>query len=111
MKPYEANIANSSTSTTVDNTTNTNINTNNNSSNNNESESLSVGNLQLSENIVKPYSVYILVTLKQLDLSSDLGQAIGKVNFNSNNIQMRTKNMPGKLKKFTVSTDILDINC
>ncbi|CAG8459734.1 18137_t:CDS:2, partial [Acaulospora morrowiae] len=67
--------------------------------------------MQDEETNVKPYSVYVLVRLKQLDLSSDLGQAVGKVRFNTQNIQVRTKNVPGVVKKLTASTDILDIQC
>ncbi|CAG8497267.1 4277_t:CDS:10 [Ambispora leptoticha] len=57
----------------------------------------------------KPYSVYILLRLKQLDLSSDLGQAIGRVQFNTQNIRVRTKRVPGVLRKVIISTDLLDI--
>ncbi|CAG8440113.1 7211_t:CDS:10 [Ambispora gerdemannii] len=57
----------------------------------------------------KPYSVYILLRLKQLDLSSDLGQVIGKVRFNTQNIRVRTKRVPGVLRKVIISTDLLDI--
>ncbi|RHZ51053.1 hypothetical protein Glove_485g16 [Diversispora epigaea] len=64
-----------------------------------------------SQDEVKPYSFYLLVKLKQLDLSSDLGQAVGKVRFNTQDIQVRTKNVPGIVKKLTASTDILDIKC
>ncbi|CAG8472716.1 9921_t:CDS:10 [Diversispora eburnea] len=60
---------------------------------------------------VKPYSFYLLVKLKQLNLSSDLGQAVGKVRFKTKDIQVRTKNVPGIVKKLTASTDILDIKC
>ncbi|GBB97022.1 hypothetical protein RclHR1_00290020 [Rhizophagus clarus] len=63
------------------------------------------------ETKVKPYSVYIMVRLNQLDLSCDLGQAIGKVQFTTKNIQVRTKNVPGVLKRATASTDCLDIKC
>ncbi|CAB4400532.1 unnamed protein product [Rhizophagus irregularis] len=75
--------------------------------------SLSRSATPLSENEtkVKPYSVYIMVRLNQLDLSCDLGQAIGKVQFTTKNIQVRTKNVPGVLKRATASTDYLDIKC
>ncbi|CAI2166467.1 8487_t:CDS:10 [Funneliformis geosporum] len=64
-----------------------------------------------NETKVKPYSVYVIVKLNQLDLSSDLGQAIGKIRFNTKNIQVRTKNVPGSLKEATASIDYLDIQC
>ncbi|CAG8534527.1 10421_t:CDS:10, partial [Acaulospora colombiana] len=66
---------------------------------------------QEEETNVKPYSVYVLMRLKQLDLSSDLGQAIGRMRFNTQNIQVRTKNIPGMVKQLKASTDILDIHC
>jgi hypothetical protein len=73
--------------------------------------SRSVTPLSEYETKVKPYSVYIMVKLNQLDLSCDLGQAIGKVQFTTKNIQVRTKNVPGVLKRATASTDNLDIKC
>nr|CAG8529135.1 11787_t:CDS:10 [Entrophospora candida] len=61
--------------------------------------------------IMAELNIRHLQDLMLLKTICDLGQAIGKVDFNSNNIQMRTKNIPGKLKKFMISTDTLDINC
>ncbi|KAF0369743.1 fermentation associated protein [Gigaspora margarita] len=60
---------------------------------------------------VKPYSFYAFVKLNRLDLSSDLGQAIGKVLFNTQNVQVRTKNVPGVQKRLIASTDVLNIKC
>ncbi|RIA94532.1 hypothetical protein C1645_873391 [Glomus cerebriforme] len=71
----------------------------------------SVTSFSEDETKVKPYSVYIMVRLNQLDLSCDLGQAIGKVQFNTKNIQVRTKNVPGVLKTATATTDCLGIKC
>ncbi|CAG8439893.1 14436_t:CDS:10 [Funneliformis mosseae] len=71
----------------------------------------SITPLSENETKVKPYSVYVIVKLNQLDLSSDLGQAIGKIRFNTKNIQVCTKNVPGSLKEATASIDNLDIQC
>ncbi|CAG8634606.1 24795_t:CDS:10, partial [Dentiscutata erythropus] len=60
---------------------------------------------------VKPYSFYAFVKLNRLDLSSDLGQAIGKVLFDTQNVQVRTKNIPGAQKRLIASTDVLNIKC
>ncbi|CAG8495544.1 5827_t:CDS:2, partial [Racocetra fulgida] len=66
---------------------------------------------QEEEPKVKPYSFYDFVKLDRLDLSSDLGQAIGKVLFNTQNIQVRTKNIPGVQKGLIASTDVLNVKC
>ncbi|CAG8500632.1 1907_t:CDS:10 [Paraglomus brasilianum] len=57
----------------------------------------------------KPYSVYIMLRLQELDLSSDLGQAIGQVRFKTKNIRVKTKRVPNAIRSAMVSTDLLDI--
>ncbi|KAG9285770.1 hypothetical protein G9A89_013195 [Geosiphon pyriformis] len=74
-----------------------------------EESNLTENELESSIAKAKPYSVYVILRLKNLDLSSDLGQAIGKVRFNTQNIRVRTKKVPGAVRSVSLSTDLLEI--
>ncbi|RUP43884.1 hypothetical protein BC936DRAFT_136583 [Jimgerdemannia flammicorona] len=57
----------------------------------------------------KPFAKYFAVRLQRLDLSSDLGQAIGKVSFTTKNAKINTRDIPGHRKSIRASTDIIHL--
>ncbi|KAK9762234.1 Macrophage colony-stimulating factor 1 receptor [Basidiobolus ranarum] len=49
----------------------------------------------------KPFSVFVAVSLKHVDIAGDLGQAIGKVYFSTENINFNTTRVPGTFRSLT----------